>query len=156
MDALLLRSEVGLLPADSATREWFSKLKVGKTVVANVSAPRNPLFHRKFFALLQYAFEHWSETNQGIEYKGQMVQPDFERFRKDITILAGRYRPVVNIKGEVRVEADSISFARMNAEDFEKLYSQVIQVLLTRVFTASHWNEQALREVVEGICEFAA
>lgn len=151
-----MRSEVGLLPADSPTREWFSKLKIGKTVIANVSAPRNPAFHRKFFALLQYAFEYWSEMKGGIEYKGQLVQPDFERFRKDITILAGRYRPVVNIKGEVRVEADSISFARMSQEEFEKLYSQVIQVLLTRVFTDPRWDEKALREVVEGICDFTA
>lgn len=156
MDAVMVRSEIGLLPADNKTREWFSKLKIGAQIMAQVTQPRNPAFHRKFFALLNYGFEHWAETQKGVEYKGEPVQPDFERFRKDITILAGHYHAVVTIKGQVRMEADSISFASMNQEEFEKLYSQVIEVLLTRVFKASHWTEEALRSVIEGICEFAA
>lgn len=155
MDAVMVRSEVGMLPADNKTREWFSKLKIGATVLSSVTQPRNPAFHRKFFALLKYGFEHWADTQQGVEYKGEAVQPDFERFRKDITILAGRYHAVVNIKGEVRMEADSISFSNMDAEAFEKLYSQVIEVLLTRVFKSSHWTEQALRDVIDGLVEFA-
>lgn len=156
---MLIRSEVGLLPADDATREWFGKLRIGSSVVAKVSSPRNPLFHRKFFALLNYAFEHWADEQSkyalGLEYKGERVQPDFERFRKDITILAGKHHAVVNIKGEVRVEADSISFGSMAEDEFQKLYSQVIEVLLTRVFKASHWTEQALRDVIDGLVEFA-
>jgi hypothetical protein len=155
MDAMLIRSEVGLLPADDATRAWFAKLKIGASVVAKVTAPRNPLFHRKFFALLQYAFDCWREMAAEVEYKGVPVEPDFERFRKDITILAGRFRPVVNIKGELRVEADSISFAAMNTEQFEQLYSQVIQVLLARVFNSSAWDEKKLRDVIDGIVGFA-
>lgn len=152
---MLIRSEVGLLPADNKTRAWFDKLKIGASVAAQVTQPRNPAFHRKFFALLQYGFEHWADTQKGLEYKGESVQPDFERFRKDITILAGRHHAVVNIRGEVRVEADSISFGSMTEDEFQKLYSQVIEVLLTRVFKASHWTEQALRDVIDGLVEFA-
>lgn len=155
MDAVMVRSELGMMPADNKTREWFSKLKIGSTVLAQVTKPRNPAFHRKFFALLQYGFEHWAETQQGILYKDIEVQPDFERFRKDIIILAGKHHAVVTIKGDVRMEADSISFSNMTQEEFEKLYSQVIEVLITRVFKASHWTEQALRDVIEGLVEFA-
>jgi hypothetical protein len=152
---MLIRSEVGLLPADNDTREWFAKLRIGASVLAKVVQPRNPAFHRKFFALLQYGFEHWAETQQPQEYKGEAVQPNFERFRKDITILAGYGRPVVNIRGDVRMEADSISFGSMSAETFEKLYSAVIDVLLTRVFKGPQWTERELRDVVDGLVEFA-
>lgn len=155
MDAVMVRSEIGLLPADNKTREWFSKLKIGAQIMAQVTQPRNPAFHRKFFALLNYGFEHWAETQKGVEYKGEPVQPDFERFRKDITILAGRYHAVVTIKGQVRMEADSISFSNMDQTAFQALYSQVIQVLLTRVFTSKNWTEERLREVVDQIVEFA-
>lgn len=152
---MLIRSEVGLLPADNQTREWFSKVKVGSVIMAQVTKPRNPHFHRKFFALMNYGFEHWADTQQGILYKDMEVQPDFERFRKDITILAGRYHAVVTIKGDVRMEADSISFSNMAEDEFQRLYSQVIDVMLNRVFKGSQWTEQALRDVIDGLVEFA-
>lgn len=155
MDALLVRAQMGLMPADDATREWFSKLKMGATVRAECTQPRNAQFHRKMFALFQYAYEYWSDMAPRLTYKGVEVQPDFDRFRRDITILAGFHHAVVNLKGEVRFEADSLSYGSMSPESFEKLYSQVIQVLLTRVFIAKQWDEDKLREIVEQICEFA-
>jgi hypothetical protein len=154
MDALLIRTNVGLMPADSASREWFSKLRLGAPVLAAVSEPRNPMFHRKFFALLHYAFEYWEQMAPEVHYKGDIIKPDFDRFRKDVTILAGRCYAVANIKGEVRWEAESISFARMSEEQFEKLYKAVIDVLLQKVFKDARWNETELRAMVEKITEF--
>ena len=155
MKAQFRRSEVGLLPASDESREWFSKLKIGATVEGDFVQPRNPTFHRKFFALLQFAFEHWADTAPRLKHKDIEVQPDFERFRKDVTIMAGRYKPVVNLKNELRIEADSISFAKMSQEDFEKLYSQTIQVLLSKVFKdGGKWNEAYLREIVDQISGF--
>jgi hypothetical protein len=155
MDALLQKSQTGLIPADDSTREWLTKLKLGATVRADVRQFRNPQFHKKLFALLQYSFEYWSEKAPAMQYKGEDVRPDFERFRKDVTILAGKYHSTVNLKGELRLEADSLSYASMDQSSFDTLYSQVIQVLLTRVFTSKDWSEEKLREVVDGIVEFA-
>ena len=156
MDARFVKSLNALVPADSETAEWLAKVKIGTHIDAKVSQPRNPLFHRKLMALFTYAFDYWSETAKPLEYRGQPVQPSFERFRKDITILAGYGKPVVNIRGEVRFEADSISFGKMQQETFDKLYSAVLQVLLTRVFTDKRWNADELEQVVSGILEFAA
>lgn len=152
----MIRSQVGLIPADNKTRDWFGKLKMGSTVIASVTKPRNPAFHRKMFALYQLGYEHWSETAPPVKFKGEEVLPDFERFRKDITIMAGRFHPVVNIKGEVRIEADSISYGSMTEEDFQSLYSQIIEVLLSKVFTSKHWDAEKLKSVVDQIVEFAA
>ena len=155
MDAQFVRTNIGLMPADDDSREWFSHVSIGRVIQCKVSQPRNVLFHRKWFALLKYSFEYWAETAPAVEYKGEQAQPDFDRFRRDITILAGKYHSVVNLKGEVRFEADSVSFGKMDAQAFEELYSKTIDVLLTRVFTAKRWSSEKLREVVDGLVDFA-
>ena len=155
MDAQFVRTNIGLMPADDESREWFSKVTIGRVIQCKVSQPRNVVFHRKWFALMRYSFDYWSEIAPRVEYKGEEVHPDFDRFRRDITILAGKFHTTVNLKGEVRLEADSVSFGSMNAEDFEELYSKTIDVLLTRVFTAKRWSAEKLRSVVEGLVEFA-
>lgn len=158
MELLLIKQPVGLVPATDEAREWFASRKLGATFVADVREQRNAAFHRKFFALLQYAFGEWSEHAQTIEYKGERVQPDFERFRKDVTILAGFYRPVANLKGELRIEAESISFGRMDEARFEELYSKVIDVLIRKVFNGrlgAPRTDEELREIVDDIVRFA-
>jgi hypothetical protein len=153
--AQFVRSEVGLLPADSASREWFSKLKVGARVEGTFVEPRNPAFHRKVFALLNLGFEYWSETAKPLEYKGEPVLPDFERFRKDITVMAGFYKAVVNLKGEVRLEPESLAFGSMSQERFEQLYNALIQTLVRLVYkNDARWPESAIRATVDSIVEF--
>ena len=159
MDATFLKAATGLIPADDPTREWFTKVKLSGMVFAKVAQPRNPQFHRKMFALFNYGFDYWAESAEPKVYKGQPVQPNFDRFRKDITILAGYYHPVFNIKGEIRMEADSISYAAMDETRFEQLYSKVIDVLLKKVFSRRGiggvaWTEEKLRGVVDGLLEF--
>lgn len=155
MDAAFIRAQSGLVPADDETRQWFGKLRMGAAVAARVSQTRNPLFHRKMFALMQLAFEHWSDTAPAVQFRGETVRPDFERFRKDVTILAGKFHTVVNIKGELRIEADSLAYGKMNNEEFEQLYSSILGVLMTRVFTGPQWTEQKVRDVVDELAGFA-
>ena len=148
-----------LRPADAAAIEWLGKLKQGQPVVIDVRLPRNVRFLRKWFALVNLGYDFWSEGNEGrpVLHKGMVVLPDRERFRKDITIMAGFFHHVVTLAGEVRVEADSLSFASMTPERFEELYSATINVLLTLVFNGKNcpvWTEAQLRETAEQILEF--
>lgn len=148
----------GLRPADEEAREWLGKIKHGTTVAISGRVPRNAAFHRKYFALLNLAYDYWSEDAATIEYKGQPVLPDRERFRKDCIILAGFYRPVVNLKGEVRIEPESLKWATMTEERFTELYDATINVLLKKVFNGKvcpKWTEEQLRSVAEQILEFA-
>lgn len=157
-----------LRPGDDETHEWLSALKHGQPVMVTCRLPRNAAFHRKYFALLNLAFDYWSDailrghregTVAAIEYKGEEVLPDRERFRKDCIILAGFYRPVVNLKGEIRIEAESLKWSSMTEERFGKLYDATINVLLRRVFNGKicpQWTEAQLREVAERVLEFAA
>jgi hypothetical protein len=158
MEILLLRTQQGFAPADDDAREDIKRFKLGSVARMKVTLARNLRFHRKFFALLQVGYQYWSETCEPIEYKGRPVLPDFERFRKDVIISAGFYRPVWNIKGELRVEHESISFGSMTEERFNQLYDAVIRVLLEKVFNGARckqWSEAELRQVVNDIESFA-
>jgi len=157
MQLLFQRSQAGLVPACEEAREWLAKKKLGSPVFVEARETRNAAFHRKFFALIDLAFDYWSEDTHPLEYKGEAVLPDRERFRKDVTILAGFYTPVVNIKGEVRLEPESLKFSNMTEERFGELYQAVINVLLRKVFngkTCQKWSEEELRSVAEQILDF--
>lgn len=159
MDLLFQKGQSGLIPACEEATEWLRKKKLGATILVEPREIRNGAYFRKWFALVQLAFDYWSEEAATAEYKGLPVHPNFKRFRKDLTILAGFYEPVTNIKGEVRLEARSLKWSSMTEEDFTKLYDATITVLLERVFNGRvcrEWTEEELRSVAEQILEFAA
>lgn len=150
MDMFLLKHERGFLyPADELEAEKVKKMKVGVLIRADVVQVRNAMFHRKFFALLRVGFEAF-DVPEGKTYKGFPVQKDFEQFREDVIIAAGFFTVTYRINGDTRVKAKSISFARMKPEDFERLYSQVADVLLQKVL-AHYQNRANLDNVVNQI-----
>ena len=158
-DLLFQKSQAGLIPACEESSEWLRKKKLGATILVEPRELRNAGFFRKWFALVQLAYDYWSSDAQTVEYKGQPVLPNFKRFRKDVTILAGFYEPVVNLKGEVRLEAKSLKWSSMEESDFEKLFDATIQAILQRVLNGKvcrKWTEQELRSVVDQVMEFAA
>lgn len=140
-----------LAPADQQSTECIAKLKLGTTVAATVRQPRNVRFHRKFWALLNVAYDAWEPV--GKEYKGQPVQKNFEQFRRDVTILAGYYESTYTLKGEVRLVPKSISFASMDEDEFGKLYSAIIDVILSRILT--NYTKDDLDNVVENVLRFS-
>jgi hypothetical protein len=157
-DLLFTKGVGGLVPADEQTADWMRKKKLGATVRADASEMRNGFFFRKYWALLNLAFDYWSDAGKTIEFRGVPVQPNFDRFRKDVIISAGFYYPVVNLKGEVRIEPESLKWSEMTEERFTELYDKTIQVLLQRVFNGQvckEWSEAELRSVAEQILEFA-
>ena len=146
----LLRSPGGLSPADSESSDYLSTLKQGEIVRADIVRPRNAKFHRKFFAMLDVGYDAWEPEAK--EYKGQVACKNRERFRSDCLILAGFFEVVTNLRGEVRLEAKSISFAKMDQAEFEEVYSQVATVLLRKVLTT--YSRSDLDSVVERMLGF--
>lgn len=139
------------VPVDNANLELMESFKIGGEYRATFTQPRNLPFFRKFWALLDLAFDSWEP--EPVFYKGAEIQGSKERFRKDLIILAGHGEPFFNINGEVRYEAKSISFAKMNEETFEALYSSVITVVLQRVLV--NYTEDDLRMTVDKVLGFA-
>ncbi len=79
-------------------------------------------------------------------------EKNFDRFRKDIAILAGFYEASYRVNGEVRFEAKSIAFSNMSDDEFEILYTKTIDVIVKHVLTDYTGDE--LRSVVEQVEAF--
>lgn len=159
MELFFQKGATGLIPACEEATDWLKKKKLGATIVVEPHEMRNGAFFRKWWALVKLGYDYWSESAATIEFKGEAVRPEFERFRKDVTIMAGFYHPVVNLKGEVRIEAESLKWASMTEERFAKLYDATIQVLLQKVFNGTvcrSWTETELRSIADQVLSFAA
>jgi len=142
----------GLMPFDDDSRIWLSGQKSGDPVKVKVSSMHNAAFFRKWWALVKCGFDWWQPNPDVLEIGGIKVEKNFDRFRKDIIIRTGRYSAFVNTKNEARVEADSISWAKMKPEEFEKLYNDTITVLLK--IMPGHIKEEDLRNAEASILEF--
>lgn len=157
--ALLFESLKGM--GEKADRSWkrfwgrMVKMEPGELAEVEVRIPRNPKFHRKFFALLNVGFDAWEPARKRKTYRGIPMLKNFERFRHDITILAGFYEQTFDLKGRMVLEAKSISFSNMDDAQFEEVYSAVTDVLLREVLT-TYKGRAELDEVVERIMGFTA
>ena len=152
MKEIVLTKAAGgvLVPCDPQAAAYVAKLKTGAAVRATVKQQRNPRFHRKFMALLNLAFDAWEPTEA--TYKGQVVGKNFDQFRRDVTILSGHYEMAVNLKGETRLTAKSISFANMSETEFGELYSAACSVILKRVLT--NYTRDDLDRVIDQLTSF--
>jgi hypothetical protein len=158
MEILLIRTPGGFAPADDEAQDQVKKFKLGALAKMDVVQMRNGAFFRKWWALVKLGYDYFVDTCEPQEYKGQPVLPEFDRFRKDVTILAGFYRPVWNVNGEMRIEPESLAWSNMDEDRFAKLYDATIRVLLGKVFNGKRmraWTEDELRSVAEQIQEFA-
>lgn len=144
----------GLVPANDDEAEKLRRLKAGSTVKVKLSEMRNGKFFRKWWLLAKFAFEIWSETAPRATYKGEPVAHSFDRFRRDLIIMTGRHRCVFNALGEMRLEADSISWAKMDEETFERLYSETINTILGKILNGQDIDEASLRSQVDYVMSF--
>ena len=152
MKIQLQKTNVGYIPADPATKEYDSKIKMGSILHGDFTKARNPQFLRKFFALLNLAFDYWQPGELNDKYGS--VEKNFEQMREDLTILAGYYERHFRVDGSVRVKAKSISFASMDEDEFSKLYQAVLTVVLNKIMVEFE-REAVDQMVVNSILEFA-
>jgi len=139
-----------LVPVDQAGADALKKFKPNSEIKCVISQPRNIGFHRKFFSLLDVAFNAWDYTE--IEHKGVKIAKNRDRFRKDLTIMCGHYDIVPALSGGIRLEAKSISFANMSQDEFERLYSEAIDIILQKVLTG--YTKDDLDEQVQRVLGF--
>jgi hypothetical protein len=132
MNIKLTKTPIGFVPVDPESGEWANKIKIGQVVHADFKRMRNYAFHKKLFALLNLAYEYWEPGEINSEYG--KPEKNFERFRKDLTILAGYYHVEHSLSQKhMKISADSISFAKMDAETFEKLYNRILDVIMKKI-----------------------
>ena len=154
MNLLFTKIQGGyFIPGDKPTEDYAAKLKPGETIHADFKKMRSASFHRKLFALFNLAFEYWEPGE--IDSRFGTPEKNFDRFRADAVILAGYYHTSIRLDGSVRVEADSISFSKMDADTFDKLYNSVLNVFLKRIPMMAKIGEAEINKITDRILEFA-
>ena len=119
-----------LVPMYESDRDKMSKLR-DDVLSVDIKQPRNPLFHRKFFALLNLAFENQERYDSMDTYRPIMI------------MKAGRYEEVHTDKGLVFLPK-SISFSSMDQAEFEDLYSKMIDVVIKELGCDEQFIEEEL------------
>lgn len=111
------------IPAFNSDHELAKKVKAGDSVVAKLTVPRSVGFHRKFFALIRYTFNHMNESMSD-------KFPSEEALRLELTLQAGYWSRHETMGGKEIIYPQSIRFDKMEQIEFEKLYSTVLDVIL--------------------------
>ena len=149
---ILLKTQTGWANGNRDAEEVHHKTKPGAAIHSDFKKMRNVKFHRKFFALLNLGFEYWEPGEINSKY-GVPVK-NFDRFRKDATILAGFHHLVIRLDGSSRVEADSISFGKMDEVTFADLYQKVLTVLMDRIPMLKKMGEEEIDRLTNQFLEF--
>lgn len=140
MKLMMVNTPRGLVPYGDDDYEEKKKLKVGETYSVDVKVIRNLDFHRKYFALISYAWEFLNERETAT-FKTK------ENFRKYLEISAGHCDVIFHPRLQEFVEIPkSISFSSMDNASFSELYIGVKDVIFSII--GSRTNEQELERFV--------
>lgn len=142
MEIYLLNTSHGLMPMYDTDYDQKKKLKIGQTYKAKITVPRNIDFHRKFFALINCAWEYQNEAVQ------QHFKNSVDQFRKSVEMSAGWCDTVYSIKRNEWLDIPkSIAFDKMDNIEFSTLYDNVKTVLFT-VFLKNVSEEVFMNELI--------
>lgn len=115
--------------------EQAKKIKAGEFYEFSYSKPRNYLFHKKFFALVE------------LVYQNQEAYSNKDDLREDLTIDAGFYRVTTNLQGNEVKKAKSISFAQMDEIEFNEFYNRFIDAVV-------RWLKIDKQDLIDNITQY--
>jgi hypothetical protein len=145
---------VGALIADTTLDgEALEKIPSGKVVKVVVTVPRNPKFHRKFFALLSVIYDCMEEDT-----KRELNVWTAEELRNRLKIDTGRY--TLHIVGENSTLPvgtcvyipDSMAYEAMDDVEFEALYEQTMMMAISKYITGQ--NVESVNMMVDQVLRF--
>lgn len=123
-----LCTEKGFIPVRPYDIDEFKKCKTGQEFLLVIRFIRSPEFHRKYFAMLRFAYQNLPEKFAG-------TYPTSELFRKTVQVMAGEYDRTWNLDtGEEIVMPKSIAYESLDNAQFSSLYDRVCDVLLRNFF----------------------
>lgn len=113
------RTLSGFEPADEQSRSFWQKIKLGDIIALDGRRPRNLKHHRKYWILMQIVVDN-SDDFDTPEMVNYAVKAAMERGR---WIKPGKAKRPLFIP-------ESISFASMDQEAFERFYSEAVNVVI--------------------------
>ena len=115
----------GLKPMYDEDYDEKKRLRIGQVYKAKIVVPRNIELHRKYFSMISCAWDLLTE-------KARVFFGNKESFRKTVQVAAGYCEGGYNLAMKSWVEIPRrIAFDKMKGDEFEELYRDVREVLLT-------------------------
>lgn len=119
MKLMVVNTPRGLVPLGDDDYDEKRKLRLGETYSVEIKVARNVDFHRKYFALIAYAWEFLNEQETA-RFKTK------DNFRKYLEMAAGHCDVIFHQRLQEFVEIPkSISFGSMDNTAFSELYQGV-------------------------------
>lgn len=118
---------------DEKSKKKLNKVAVGESFLMDFKPKRNYKFHKKMFALLSIVF------------RNQNKYDTLEDLRTEMKLKSGWYTEHLTMKQGIIYIPKSMSFADMDALEFEDVYSKFIDIAL-RDFIPM--NKQELEEEI--------
>jgi len=106
-----------LIPTDQYSLEIVQKIKQDAPKLITIKGKRNLEFHQKFFVLLNTIYEIQNHFD------------NFEAMRYWLIMKAGHYHIIETPTGVI-YKPKSVSFAKMDEMEFQRVYNDVVQVAL--------------------------
>lgn len=126
-----------LIPSSEKSIKIFNKVKIGEEILIDYKAKRNVQFHKKGFSLLNIVFQN------------QDIYRNLEDLRVEFRLKAGYYTEHITTKGKLIYIPKSMSFAEMDENEFEEIYSKFIDIAL------KHFVKMDKRDFEDAILRFA-
>lgn len=124
MKLRVVNTPTGFVPETDDDFEVKRKLKIGNTYELTIREIRNPLFNRKFHAMIRIAWEYLPDEMQN-------KFGNIDNFRYMTEIKAGFCEMVFDpVSGIASYRPMSTAFDKMAEADFEKVYNGVLNVIL--------------------------
>ncbi|HQC63267.1 MAG TPA: DUF1367 family protein [Candidatus Marinimicrobia bacterium] len=134
MEIFLVKTQSGVLaPFDDADAQRMAKIKTNEVVRAEITKPRNLLFHKKFMALVRLVFENQERYNS------------IEDLLVEFKLKVGHYKEHITTDGKIVYVPKSISFSQMDEYEFNEFYNKALNVLGKIIKVDS----ETLREQIE-------
>lgn len=127
MRLMVINTPRGFVPYGNEDYEEKKKLKDGTAYSVEIKVARNLDFHRKYFAMISYAWDFLNEAETAT-FRTK------ENFRKYLEISAGHCEVIYHPRLQEFVEIPmSISFAKMDNAEFDDLYRRVRDVVFSLI-----------------------
>lgn len=140
-----------LVPIDAAQMELFEELKMNGEYKAVLTQPRNYKFHCKFFSMIDLCYKSFEQPE--VYFQDVRVFKSKQQFRDEIVIACGYWTLGLSKTNKPIREAKSISFAKMDQDDFEKLYSKAIDVILADYLP--HYKKSDIDRLTRDVLNYA-
>ena len=132
----LVKTQIGLKPLTDSDLDKIKKIELGEIVEIVVKKTRSYRFLKKYMALINLM---WGNDSLNLTR---------ERYRKEMEIAAGYFDTYKGYDGDVRREPKSISFEKMQEDEFENLFQDMLQLACLRLGVDSGEISNELKETL--------